>query len=113
MCPAESSPAESNACALCGRTGLPLTKHHLIPKTRHNKRSARVRFDRDQMHRLVAMLCKPCHRTVHVHLTEKQLEQDYHDIELLRQHPEIARFAAWAAKQPVDRRIVVRRPTRR
>ena len=59
------------------------------------------------------MLCQPCHKTVHATLSEQELAEAYFTLDALRQHPEIARFARWCAKQPVGRRIAVKRPTRR
>lgn len=100
-------------CQLCGRSGLALTRHHLVPKARHNKpRTKRLHPDLD-LHTHVAMLCRPCHATVHHHLSEQQLAEQYHTLDALRQHPEIARFAKWAAKQPVGRKVSTRRPASR
>lgn len=98
------------ACELCLRTGLPLTKHHLIPRKRHRRRSAQIRFDREEMHTRIAMLCQPCHSTVHATLSEQELEAAYNTLEALAQHPDIAKFTAWARKQPTDRRIAVKKP---
>jgi len=55
-------------------------------------------------------LCAPCHRTIHAHLSPRELETAYPSLEALRQHPEIARFITWVRKQPPDKRITVRRP---
>jgi len=98
------------ACELCQRTGLKLTRHHLIPRKRHRRRSAQLRFDRADMQTRIAMLCKPCHSTVHATLSEKQLEEAYHTVPALARHPEIARFVGWVRKQPVDRRVAIKRP---
>ena len=97
-------------CELCQRAGLELTRHHLIPRKRHRRRSAQVRFEREEMHTRIAMLCRPCHSTVHATLTEAELEAAYNTIDSLAQHPEIAKFTAWVSKQPVDRRVAVKRP---
>lgn len=98
------------ACELCQRSGLELTKHHLIPRKRHRRRSAQVRFDKTEMHTRIAMLCRPCHSTVHAHLTEQELEQAFNTVEALANHPEIAKFASWVSKQPVDRKVAVKKP---
>lgn len=103
-------PPPQPTCELCQRPGLPLTKHHLIPRKRHRRRSAQTRFNREEMHTRIAMLCQPCHSTVHAHLSEAELEATYNTIQALSQHPEIAKFVSWAKKQPTDRRIAVKRP---
>lgn len=98
------------ACELCQRTGLTLTRHHLIPRKRHRRRSAQQRFDREEMRTRIAMLCRPCHSTVHATLTEKELEESFNTLDALAEHPEIARFVRWVKQQPTDRRVTVKRP---
>jgi hypothetical protein len=104
--------AEQPACELCHRRGLVLTKHHLIPRKRHRRRGARERFDKQEMHTRIAMLCQPCHSTVHATFSEAELEAAYHTIEALAQHPEIAKFVDWVRKQSPERRVAVKRPRR-
>ena len=101
---------QAPACELCRRRGLKLTRHHLIPRKRHRRRSARQRFDREEMRTRIAMLCRPCHATVHATLSEKELEESFNTLDALSNHPEIARFVDWVKKQPVDRRVAVKRP---
>lgn len=88
----------SGACAICGREET-LTRHHLIPRTRHaNKRNKRD-FDRTEVKTTVGM-CRACHSQIHAVLSEKELEREYRTVESLRAHPEIAKFAAWIATKP-------------
>jgi hypothetical protein len=58
----------------------------------------------------IAMLCQPCHSTVHATLSESELEAAYNTIEALSQHPDIAKFVSWVAKQSTKRRIAVKPP---
>ena len=87
------------ACELCGRSGVALTRHHLIPKTRHANERAKRTFSREERHR-VAMFCRPCHSQVHALLTEKELERDFHTVESLAQHPGVGRFVEWIRNKP-------------
>src|SRR5579883_2945751 len=90
----------ASICELCGRNGLPLTKHHLIPKTRHsNKRNKRM-FDREEVKTRLAWICRPCHTHIHHVLTEKQLEYDFNTVEALKAHPEIQKFTVWIGAKP-------------
>lgn len=100
-------------CELCRRTGLELTQHHLIPRKRHRQPSCKKRFTPEQRTGSIAMLCRPCHSTVHATLSEKTLEQQYNTVEALAEHPEIARFVNWVCKQHPTRRIAVHRPNTR
>ena len=56
------------------------------------------------------MLCEPCHNTVHVHLSEHELEATYNTLEDLARQPEIAKFVSWVAKQSSNRRVAVKKP---
>jgi 5-methylcytosine-specific restriction endonuclease McrA len=103
----------SDRCELCGRPVGKLDRHHLIPRCEHGSRPMRRAFDRQEMHERVAMLCRPCHKTVHATLDEKQLAREYNTIEGLRSHPEIARFVAWVRKQDPGKPIQVHRPASR
>jgi hypothetical protein len=103
---------DADRCELCGRCGLELTRHHLIPRARHKKPRTRRTHDRQTLKSAIALLCRPCHATVHHHLSEQELAEAYPSVEALRSHPVIAKFARWAARQPVDRKITLRRPRR-
>ncbi len=90
--------AMTSLCAICGREET-LTRHHLIPRTRHpNKRNKRT-FDRATV-KQTAGICRPCHSQLHLLLSEKELERDWNTVAKLRTHPELMQFAAWIAKKP-------------
>lgn len=99
--------ASELACELCGRVHLPLTRHHLIPQSRHNKTRTKRQFDRETMKTEIALLCRACHSQVHAVLTNQELSQSYHSVEALRQHEAIARFAAWIANKPAGLKVTV------
>jgi hypothetical protein len=98
----------SSRCELCGRKCARLDKHHLIPRTRHSNKRNKKQFDRREVHDRLAMLCKPCHKTVHATLTEKELEREYNTLEALRSHEQISRFVKWVRKQPTGATVTVR-----
>lgn len=87
-------------CALCGREGLPLTRHHLIPRTRHNNKRNKRLFEREEVKTRLALLCRACHRHAHAVLTEKEMEAAFNTIEALASHPEIAKFVGWIRTKP-------------
>lgn len=91
---------ENQPCALCGRSGPTLTKHHLIPRAMHDRRWARRRFGREEMRSRVLWVCKPCHRHIHATLSEKQLAHEYNTRQALLGHPEVRRFVRWIADKP-------------
>ena len=93
------SGAGGGECALCGRTVERLTRHHLVPRTRHKNKKNKKTFDRREIHHTVG-LCPPCHRHVHTVLDNKELERDFNTVEALRSHPDVERFVAWIGKKP-------------
>lgn len=90
----------SGECELCGRYMIELTRHHLIPRSRHKKKRARKAFDRREMEGRIALLCRPCHRNVHATLENKELEREYNNLEALAAHPGIQRFTRWIRTKP-------------
>lgn len=97
------------ACELCARERR-LTFHHLIPVTLHSNRWFKRNFSRDDLHR-GAMLCRDCHNAVHRFITHKALGREFNTVELLRSHPDVARFVAWVSRQRGRSRIA--QPSRR
>jgi hypothetical protein len=92
--------AQSKRCELCKRQVSVLTRHHLIPRTRHSNKRNQRDFARADVKKRIAWLCRPCHNHVHALLTEKALEREFNTIESLASHPEVARFVTWIRKKP-------------
>ncbi len=99
--------ASESACELCGRCHLPLTRHHLIPQSQHHKKRSKRQFDKHTMHTEIALLCRACHSQVHAVLSNQLLSTQYYRIESLKNHPELARFAAWIANKPAGLKVTV------
>lgn len=85
-------------CALCLREEIALTFHHLIPRTLHSKKWYQKRYTVEQLN-VGVDLCADCHEAIHDFITEKDLGKSYNTLELLREHPKVAKFATWIAKQ--------------
>jgi|EP00945_MAST-04E_sp_MAST-4E-sp1_P000183 hypothetical protein len=104
------------ACSICLRT-LPLTAHHLIPKTMHAHYVKKGTHTRDQLNQCVD-LCRACHSNVHKTENCKDLAEHYNTIELLLEHPKIKKFANYISKQKTtkhnsDNRLVPARTRRK
>jgi hypothetical protein len=91
--------ARMGECELCGREVRKLTRHHLVPRTRHKNKKNKRDFDRQEIHRTVG-LCSPCHRHVHIVLDNKQLEREYNTVEALKAHPDVEKFVRWVRRKP-------------
>jgi 5-methylcytosine-specific restriction endonuclease McrA len=92
--------AGAGTCELCGRPVRELTRHHLIPRSRHKKKRAKKAFDRREMEGRIALLCRPCHGNVHAVFENKDLEREYNTVVALAQHPGVHRFTRWIQKKP-------------
>lgn len=99
-----------DVCEICGRQGTPLTRHHLLPRSRHRKARFQRQYTREEALTAIAMLCRSCHSCVHGWLSEKELEQTYNTVEALRAHPGIADFAAWLSNKPAGFQPLFRKP---
>lgn len=59
----------------------------------------RKNFSREQMNETIP-LCRECHNACHKFVPrEKELGRHFHSLELLKSHPQIAKFAQWASRQ--------------
>jgi hypothetical protein len=86
--------ARSGTCGLCDRTVQRLTRHHLVPRTRHKNKRNKKTFDRQEIHGTVG-LCSPCHRHIHTVLDNKELEQEYNTLEA----PDVGSFIEWIRRK--------------
>jgi hypothetical protein len=87
---------EPGCCALCERR-MPLTGHHLRPRSQH----ARLRACGFTLAELgaVLMVCRQCHNAVHEHIDEATLASAHYTADLLLAHAGVLSFVRWAAKQ--------------
>lgn len=99
---------EDMPCELCGRTDIELTRHHLIPQSRHNKARTKKEFSRQEMKTQVAMLCQACHNQVHEVFSNQELSSHYHTVERLKEHSEMAKFINWVKKRPSGQTVRVK-----
>lgn len=103
-----SDAATANGCQLCGRSGLPLTRHHLIPRSRHNKARTQRSFSRQEMSGDIAMLCRPCHSQIHRIFANQELADYYHTIARLQEHRQVQGFVQWVKKRPTGLKIRIK-----
>lgn len=88
---------DSARCALCGRQ-LPLTFHHLIPKSQHHRRWCQKAYTREQMAQGIDV-CRACHGAIHRFIDCKTLGQAHHTRALLLEHTDLRNFVRWVARQ--------------
>lgn len=99
---------EDMPCELCGRTDIELTRHHLIPQSRHNKARTKKEFSRSEMKTQVAMLCQACHNQVHEVFSNNELSSYYNTVERIKEHSEMEKFINWVKKRPAGQTVRVK-----
>ena len=98
--PPQWSTTRTSACELCARDWVPLTYHHLIPRSTHERVRKRG-WHADEMLNSVAWLCRACHSFVHRLASNEELARGFYTVELIRdggvgKDPEMsARVDAW------------------
>ncbi len=77
-------------CPVCGRVlgNTNVSKHHWIPKSKGGKQQ-------ELIHDI-------CHMKIHSVFTNSQLEHEYSDPEVVRQHPDMATFIKWVSRKPPE-----------
>ena len=97
-------------CELCEREVDVLSRHHLVPRCKLHKRDRKERkkFKNQEIPNLT-YICKPCHSQIHTIFTEKELDQEYNELNKIKEHPEMQKFMEWIKKKPADFRLTVKR----
>lgn len=76
------------SCPICERDmikGPSIDKHHMVPKCRGGKKT-------EYLHKI-------CHRKIHSIWTEKELEKEFNDPEVICANEEIQKFIKWVKKK--------------
>lgn len=83
-------------CELCERI-MPMTEHHLIPRSEHDKMLRRGHFTLKEMRQRLAMLCRPCHSAIHSMIGLDELATRYNTMEALLEHEGVVKWGRYAA----------------
>ena len=84
---------QENICVICDRElgdSKTISKHHLIPKSKGGKNTPTI------------LIHNICHQKIHSVFTEKELRDEYHTVEKLKQHEEMQKFIKWVAKKDIN-----------
>lgn len=89
---------EGKICELCKREHIPLTKHHVIPKTLHSNKWFKKRFSREERQHTIE-LCRPCHTQIHLFFSHKELARHRRTAEKLLEDERVKDFVEWIKKK--------------
>lgn len=105
--------SEKTPCELCEREVASITKHHLIPKTRHKNKFNKKNFSRSEVKERVIWICRPCHNNIHAVYSEKELAREYNTLEALQAQAPIQKFTKWIRNKPDGTRVPNQKHSRR
>ncbi|WP_084444591.1 HNH endonuclease [Hymenobacter roseosalivarius] len=77
-------------CELCERQVRFVSRHHLIPREEGGRHGPTV------------ALCQPCHSTVHLLLTNRELAKKYASVEELRRAEELQKYLHWVRRSRIE-----------
>ena len=89
--------SDTTPCALCNRQ-LPLTFHHLIPRSTHKKKRIIKKFSIEERQRGI-WVCRSCHAVLHKFCTNIELAEQFNNIAKILSHPPLKKYVHWAKKQ--------------
>jgi len=100
--PPVGQPTRTVECELCDRE-IPLTYHHLIPRSTHAKVLRRKWHPQERLN-AVAWLCRYCHSMVHKVATNEELAQHFYTVDLLLAREDILKWKDWVCRQRYGKR---------
>ncbi|MCJ1367165.1 hypothetical protein MMC16_006297 [Acarospora aff. strigata] len=84
-------------CEICLRDWIPLTYHHLIPKSTHAKALKRGWHEEWRLNS-VAWLCRACHSFVHGIASNEVLAREWWSVELLLGREDVRAWRGWVGR---------------
>lgn len=95
---------KNDVCLLCKRNEIYTDKHHLIPRTMHQ----RIKKQRDKkpllferIHETVN-LCRACHSKIHQEFSEKELAFKYNTLDIILEQKIIKDWIEWIKNKPCN-----------
>jgi hypothetical protein len=82
----------TDLCPLCGRSGVMITAHHLVPKS--------LKHETDTID-----ICNDCHSAIHARYSNKELGERFFSLELLQKDDDLRRAFKFLSKQSSLRRF--------
>ncbi|KAF2835964.1 hypothetical protein M501DRAFT_981360 [Patellaria atrata CBS 101060] len=91
------SSTRASACEICDRDWIPLTYHHLIPRSTHERVMKRGWHKEWELEK-VAWLCRACHSFVHRAVGNEELAREFYSVEKLLGREDVKGFAGWVRR---------------
>ena len=83
---------DPSLCSVCERY-LPLTRHHLYPRSTHQKLIKRKGYTKEFLSASVLSVCRQCHNAIHRFFVNEELAESYFTLDLLLDAPKFFKYA--------------------
>jgi 5-methylcytosine-specific restriction endonuclease McrA len=83
-------------CPICDRS-MPLTFHHLIPKTTHAKYVKQ--YTKEFLNSNGVWLCRSCHSHIHKLITEEDMAAHYNNLDVILSHPGVQKWVPYIKRR--------------
>lgn len=101
---------KNGVCLICERE-MPLTFHHLIPKSTHKKMIKQHGYTKLYLNTHGIDICRPCHSQIHRLIPLDDMAMEYNTLEKVLSHSGVQSWIPWIRKQKRtsrnDRRTLV------
>ena len=88
---------QESSCELCSRS-MPLTFHHLIPKSTHKKWERNNKFTKEQM-QSGTMICRQCHSAIHRLIPDAiEMALNHNSVDKLLENEAVVKWCKYASK---------------
>lgn len=88
------STQKASACEICDRTWIPLTAHHLIPRSVAKKAVKRGWCEEWETQK-IAWLCRACHSFVHRMAGNGELAREWRNVERILEREDVEGWRKW------------------
>ena len=85
-------------CPICLR-GMPLTFHHLIPKSTHPWMIKHHGYEKEYLNTHGVDVCRPCHSQIHRLIPHMEMAEHYNTLEAVLSHPGVQKWIPYIRKQ--------------
>ncbi|RAK88126.1 hypothetical protein BO79DRAFT_238161 [Aspergillus costaricaensis CBS 115574] len=87
----------TDACEICERDWIPLSYHHLIPRSVHAK-VVKKGWHEEWRLNSVAWLCRACHSFVHRMASNEELAREWFTVERICEREDVMDWARWVGR---------------
>ncbi|GLA48394.1 hypothetical protein AnigIFM63604_003885 [Aspergillus niger] len=87
----------TDACEICERDWIPLSYHHLIPRSVHAK-VVKKGWHEEWRLNSVAWLCRACHSFVHRMASNEELAREWFTVERICEREDVRDWAKWVGR---------------